>query len=61
MLSCLFAFFCRKMYGGALHDPNGILPLKAAVFGCRLSIDLNLAAEAVALLMLLAIVGLFRN
>jgi hypothetical protein len=49
------------MYGGALHDPNGILPLKAAVFGCRLSIDLNLAAEAVALLMLLAIVGLFRN
>jgi hypothetical protein len=61
MLSCLVAFFCRKTYGGALYDSNGILPVRIRAFGSELHIDLNLAAEIAALLLLLAIVSLFRH
>ncbi|MGA2086480.1 MAG: hypothetical protein ABSG60_13280 [Terracidiphilus sp.] len=61
MLSCLAAFFSRKIYGGSLSDPNGIPPVKVMCLGLELQIDLNLVAEVVALLMLLAIVALFRH
>ncbi len=61
MLSCLAAFVFRGIYGGALSDPNGIPPVKAAVFGSELHIDLNLTAEVAALAMLLAILVLFRR
>lgn len=61
MLSCLVAFLCRKMYGGALYDPNGIQPVRIQAFGSEHYIDLNLTAEVMALLMLLAIVALFRH
>jgi hypothetical protein len=58
MLSCLAAFAWRKSYGGTLSDPNGIQPLRVMVFGSQFHIDLNLAVEIVALLMLLAILAL---
>ena len=61
MVSCLAAFACRKIYGGALFDPNGIQPTRFAVLGFGLHIDVNLTAEIVALLMLAAIVGLFKS
>jgi hypothetical protein len=61
MLSCLFAFICRRTYGGAIDNPDGIQPVGISFFGSELYIDLSLTAEAVALLMLLAIVVLFRN
>jgi hypothetical protein len=60
MLSFFAAVLCRKIYGGALFDPNGILPLRLVVFGSERLIDLNLAVEVIALVMLLAIVALFR-
>lgn len=61
MLSCLAASVCRKMYGGALSDPNGIPPVRLAVFDSELHFDLNLAAEVAALLMLVGFVALFRH
>jgi hypothetical protein len=61
MLSCLAAFVFRKMYGGALSDPNGIQPVRVAAFGSELHIDLSLTAEVAALLLLLAIVAVFRH
>ena len=61
MLGFLAAFFWRRMYGGALANPNGIAPARIAVLGSELQIDLNLAAEVAALLLLLAIVALFSH
>lgn len=61
MLSCLAAWGSRTAYGGALHDPNGIQPLRVALFGSIMHIDLNLAAELLALVFLAAIVLLFRH
>lgn len=61
MLSCLVAFVCRKIYGGSLSGPNGIPPVRVMCLGLELQIDLNLVAEVVALLMLVAIVALFRH
>jgi hypothetical protein len=60
MLSCLGAFVWRRTYGGALSDPNGIPPVRVAFLGPKLHIDLNLLAEMLALLMLVAIVALFK-
>jgi hypothetical protein len=60
MLSCLGAFAWRNTYGGALSDPNGIPPFRFAFFGPEFYIDLNLLAEVVALLLLVAIVALFK-
>ena len=61
MLSCLTACVWRMTYGGAMFDPNGILPVAVRVFGSELHIDLNLTAEVAALLMLLGILALFRH
>jgi hypothetical protein len=60
MLSCVVAFVARDLYGGGLHDPNGIPPLRVVIFGSERLIDLNLAAEAAALLILASIVVLYR-
>jgi hypothetical protein len=49
------------MYGGSVYNPNGIKPVRILLLGSELSIDLNLTAEGVALLMLLAVVALFRH
>lgn len=61
MLSCIAAFVLKRMYGGALSDPNGIPPITITAFNTKLHIDLNLTAEIVALPMLIAIVALFRH
>ncbi|UWZ85679.1 hypothetical protein [Occallatibacter riparius] len=57
-----FGFFValvtRGIYGGALSDPNGIRPL---MIGRTLQIDLNLVAEIAVLIVLGAIVLLFRS
>jgi len=60
MLSCLGAFTWRKKYGGALSDPNGFPPVRVVFFGPELHIDLNLLAEVLALLMLVAIIAVFK-
>ena len=61
MLSCLAAFACRRIYGGALSDANGIPPVKVVMFGSELHVDLNLASEAAALVFLLGILAFFRH
>jgi hypothetical protein len=57
-----FGFFValvtRGIYGGTLSDPNGIQPL---VIGGTLRIDLNLVAEIGVMIVLAAIVLLFRS
>jgi len=60
MVSCLAAFFTRKIYGGALFDANGILPLRVTAFRSVFEIDMNLAAEIVGLVVLSASVALFN-
>lgn len=61
MMSCLAAFLFRQIYGGDVHNPDGIQPLRIVAFGSEFQIDLNLMAEAVALILLTAIVLLFRH
>lgn len=61
MLSCMAAFLLRRVYSGALSDPNGIPPVTVEAFGSEFHIDLNLAAEVAALFMLLAILALFSH
>lgn len=61
MLGFFGALIGRRLYGGALSDPNGIRPLSFAAFGSKFKIDLNLAAEVAAMFLLLAIVALFKS
>jgi hypothetical protein len=60
MLGFFAALVGRKHHGGALSDPNGIQPARIVACGYEKHIDLNLLAEVVAFLVLLAIVILFR-
>ena len=61
MLGFLGAFAFRNAYGGALSDPNGIPPLRLAIAGKMLHVDMNLAAELVALFALGAIFAIYRS
>lgn len=61
MLGFFAALIGRKLYGGALSDPNGIKPARIAIFGSEIRIDMSLVAETVAFLMLVAMVLLFRH
>ena len=61
MLGFFAALIGSRIYGGALSDTNGMRPARIVAFGSELHIDLNLVIEAVAFLMLLAIVLLFRH
>src|SRR5262249_11049473 len=38
----------RSLYGGSLHDPNGVQPVQVRVGSRRLSVDMNLVLIAVA-------------
>ena len=57
----VIALAARRMYDGALSDPNGIPPLQVKVFARILHVDLNLVAVAVALLALGVIVRVFAG
>ena len=59
MLSFFGACVARSLYGGALHDLNGIPPLRVVILGSERHVDMNLAVEVVALLMLVGIVALY--
>lgn len=52
------ALLTRGIYGGTLSDPNGIQPL---AIGGTFRIDLNLVAEIAVLMVLGAILFLFRS
>jgi hypothetical protein len=59
MLGFLAAFAGRKLYGGALSDPNGIAPARVAVLGKVRQIDLNLAAVIVGMAALAGILTIY--
>lgn len=57
-----FVAFCtRRAYGGALSDPNGIPPLTVPYRGSTVCVDLNLAAEGIAVFVLAALVWIYRD
>jgi hypothetical protein len=58
-LGFMIAFVSRRIFGGALSDPNGIPPLRLTLFGVVLCIDLNLAAVVAALASLGAILAIY--
>jgi hypothetical protein len=60
-VSCFgFLLACAGMrfYGGSLSDPNGIPPVRIAIAGRDLCLDLNLAAILMALLLLVVILAI---
>ena len=61
----VFGFFValvtRFIYGGALSDPNGIQPMTIRRGETTVRIDLNLVAETMAIIVLAAILLLFRS
>jgi len=41
MLAFFVAMFSRKVYGGTLHDPNGIQPVRIRIGGKVCEFDMN--------------------
>jgi hypothetical protein len=58
-LGFMIAVVTRKIFGGALSDPNGIPPLHLSLFTVVLSIDVNFLAVVVALMSLGAILAIY--
>lgn len=59
IVAFFIAFAARRLYSGTLHDPKGIAPLKVSFRDSQCTVDLNLVAELLAVLVLAAIVVLF--
>jgi hypothetical protein len=55
LIGFMTAFVSRKMYSGALSDPNGIQPVPLAIRGLILYLDMNLVAVLAAFAVLTAI------
>ena len=60
-LGFLTAFVSRRMFGGTLSDPNGIPPARVRVLGKVREVDANLVAVVVAVVVLVAIVTIYRG
>lgn len=50
----------RRIYGGALSDPNGIPPANVRLFGRTFKVDLNTAVIVMGLSALAAIIEIYR-
>lgn len=59
MLGFVLALLLRRLYGGALHDPNGIPPLRLRAADRTLAIDGNALMVAVGLAVAVAALLLF--
>ena len=59
MLAFFVATFSRKIYGGTLHDPNGIKPVPVRIRGKVHEIDMNAAVVTVGAVVLITAVVLF--
>jgi len=42
MFAFLIAVFTRSLYGGTLHDPNGMQPVRIRIGGRVREIDMNI-------------------
>ena len=60
ILGFFVALLTRKLYRGTLSDPLGIPPWIVKIRHKQLQIDLNVVAELVGLLSLVAIVAIYR-
>ncbi len=56
----LVATLGRYLYGGTLHDPNGIQPVRLRVGSRKVALDMNLVLVMVAWALLIAAVIVFR-
>jgi len=61
MAGFVVAFLTRTLYGGAMSDPNGIAPARISIRGRQHAIDLNLVAEACAIVALAVLVASYRH
>lgn len=60
LLGFLSAMASRRWYGGTLHDPLGIKPVKMQLGGSVLMVDMNAVLVVIATVLLPAAVLLFR-
>lgn len=61
MLAFTAAVVSRRVYGGTLHDPNGIRPVPIRLGGKTLQVDMNGVAVAAGLAVLTTAVLLFHS
>jgi len=61
MLGFFAALTTRSFYSGTLSDPEGIPPSAVRIFGIPFRIDLNLAAEVLGVLSLVAIIAIYHS
>jgi hypothetical protein len=59
LLAFLGALISRRIYDGALSDPNGIRPLRIAFFGTVRHMDMNVVAVTAALMTLAALIVIY--
>jgi hypothetical protein len=59
LIGFLVAISARPFYGGTLHDPNGIQPVRLRVGSRRIVFDMNVPIVALASVLLIGAVVLF--
>ena len=59
MLAFLIAVFTRSLYGGTLHDPNGMQPVRIRIGGRIREIDMNIVLILVGAVVLLIALKIF--
>ena len=59
MLAFLLALFTRRMYGGTLHDPNGIQPVRIQIGARTREFDMNLVLILVGAAAVLIAIAIF--
>lgn len=60
LVGFLLAAVSRELYGGTLHDPNGMQPLRLRIGSRRVVFDMNVPIVALASVLLIVAVILFR-
>jgi hypothetical protein len=59
LVGFLIAAIARPLYGGTLHDPNGIQPVRVRLGSRAIQIDMNLSIVLAASVLLICAVFLF--
>lgn len=59
MFAFLIAMFTRSLYGGTLHDPNGMRPVHIRIGGSIREIDMNVVVILVGAAVLLIAIMMF--
>ncbi len=59
MASFFIALFARKLYGGTMHDPNGVRPMPVRLGDKLFKVDMNAALVIVGTIVLVAAIYIF--